>query len=175
MHFDCASAPGACAVGFMDNDPHSDFAPVGFPISFDPARPPSITVSPTAGLVAGQTIRVHGENLGEGRVEVDECLTLTWAACSFHEVTSAPDGSLDVSFPAQRDFTWGGHVSGSGSCDVDSACIIVVWVRSPTPDDDVTWSNWATPIVIHFATPPPSTTANSTTAVANLAEVSHAR
>jgi hypothetical protein len=161
-HFDCASAPGACAVGFIRSVPATGFAPVGFPISFDTTRPPRITVSPADHLTDGQAIEVRGVDVGQGIVEVDECLTLSWSGCEHAAVRSQPDGTFRLSLTVERDFTWGGHGPGSGSCDVDSDCVIVVWVRQ-TDSSDVTWSNTADPVVVHFAPGAPSPVSTTTT------------
>jgi len=162
-HFDCASAPGACAVGFIRSVPTTGFAPVGFPISFDAARPPRISVSTADGLTEGQTIEVRGVDVGQGIVEVDECLVMSWSGCTRTTVASEPDGTFRLSLKVERDFTWGGHGAGSGSCDVDSDCVIVVWVRR-TDSSDVTWSNTADPVVLHFAPGPAAPVSTTTTA-----------
>ena len=162
-HFDCASAPGACAVGFIRSVPATGFAPVGFPISFDTARPPRIFVSPADRLTDGQAIEVRGVDVGQGIVEVDECLVMSWSGCKQTKVASEPDGTFRLALTVERDFTWGGHSAGSGSCDVDSDCVIVVWVRR-TDSSDVTWSNAANPVVVHFAPAAPAPVSTTTTA-----------
>ncbi len=154
--FDCASAPGACAVGFVDGRPDSDFAPVGFPISFDPERPPRITVSPSDNLREGQSVVVRGVDVGRGAVEVAECAG-DRPGCSYHRVQSGADGSFEVSFPVERTFVWGGHGSGSWSCDVEAACVILVSVARDGLGGTA-WDNFAAPVVLHFAPVPETVT-----------------
>jgi hypothetical protein len=161
-NLDCASAPGACVVGFMSGDPKTDFAPVAFPISFDPARPPLITVSPTDGLTDGQTIQVRGIDVGAGTVRVAQCLRES-IGCVTHETVSAADGSFSVSFPVARDIPISGrYPTGTGHCGVDAECEIVASVFAAR-SNAWAWSNWATPIALRFApVPETSTTVGAT-------------
>jgi hypothetical protein len=145
----------------MRGSPQSGFAPVGFPITFDTARPPRIIVSPTEGLTDGQTIEIRGVDVGEGVVEVQQCLLLSWSACRHRAVRGEPDGTFRLSLTLERHFTWAGHSSGSGSCSVEADCVIVVWVKG-SDSRDVAWDNADAPIVLHFAPLPPSASSTTT-------------
>jgi len=156
-NFDCASAPGACVVGFMNGLPKANFTPVAFPISFDPARPPRITVSPADGLTSGQTIEVRGVDVGAGTVRVGQCLQGS-IGCVQHETIGAPDGSFSLSFPLVRDVQmYGRYPTGTGHCGIDYECEIVVSVYA-SDSGPWTWSNWETPVPLHFAPVPGTST-----------------
>jgi hypothetical protein len=149
----------------MNQSLHSDFSPVGFPITFDAARPPRVTVSPVDGLTDGQTVEVRGFDLGEADAYVGQCMTLSWASCEQVRVRTEPDGTFRTSLRVRRNYTWGGHGPGSGACDVDGDCILTVAVYDTAfAGTATTWDNFLTPIVLHFAPiPTTSTTVTGTT------------
>jgi hypothetical protein len=157
---DCGRAPGTCVVGFMNLNPGAHFAPVAFPISFDPARRPQITVTPDDALADGQSVVVSGVGVGEGTVEIEECLLPAWASCTSLEAQSRADGTFSTSMIVHRTLTWGGHGAGSGTCGVGGTCVVHVWI-TPKGWNSLLWLNPDQPVVLNFA-PVPTTTSTTT-------------
>ena len=63
--FDCASTPGACSLVttvYGTPVPVVVATPISFDSSVPPPLPPTITVTPSAGLVQGQPVTVTGAN-----------------------------------------------------------------------------------------------------------------
>jgi hypothetical protein len=162
---DCGSAPGACVVGVANQNPRSGFAPVSFPISFDLARRPKITVTPDNSLSDGQSVVVSGADVGEGTVQIEECLVPQWASCTYLEARSQPDGTFRTTMTVHRQLQWGGHGAGSGTCGVDGDCAVEVWVTPKGLDSYRIWINPDQPVGLRFAPapPPPSTASPITT------------
>lgn len=70
--------PGSCALLAFDDDASAGQAPPSIPLHFDPngplLPPPSVTVTPAAGLVDGQLIQVHGTGfIRDNSVRIFQC------------------------------------------------------------------------------------------------------
>ena len=161
---DCGRAPGTCVVGFMNTNSGSGFAPVSFPISFDPTRRPQITVTPDDALADGQSVVVSGVGVGEGAVQIEQCLLPAWASCTSLAVQSRADGTFSTPMTVRRTLTWGGHGAGSGTCGVGGTCVVHVWI-TPKGWNSLLWLNPDQPVVLNFA-PVPATTTSTTTTIA---------
>jgi hypothetical protein len=158
---DCGSAPGACIVGAMNGRTGAIVA--SFPISFDPARRPTITVTPKDSLKDRQTVVVRGVNIGEGRVQVGECLLPGQPACTLTKLASRPDGSFTATITVSRVIDWfgrGGPVSST--CGIDGDCVVEVFVTPNDLDSLPIWINRDHPVALHFAPGPPPPTSTST-------------
>ena len=155
---DCGSAPGTCVVGAMNASESAVVA--SFPISFDPARRPTITVTPNDPVTDGQTVVVRGFDVGAGTVQVGECLRSGRPACTFVKVTSRPNGTFSASMTVSRRIDWwgrGGPVSST--CGMDDDCVIEVWLWPEGFDSKGIWINPDRPVALQFAPePPPSST-----------------
>jgi hypothetical protein len=155
---DCGHAPGTCAVGISSADRKSDFAPLGVPIAFDPARRPTITVTPTDSLIDGQTVTVQGRNIGEGTVHIQQCLLPFWASCVSVDAASGPDGTFSTAMTVRRSFEWGGHGPGSGACGVDGDCVVDVSITPKWRDTGLMRLTADRPVAIEFRPVPTTTT-----------------
>jgi len=152
---DCGSAAGACVVGVVDA--RSAAIVASFALSFDPARRPQITVTPDQSLIDGQSIVVHGVDVGEGTLQVEECLVPQWASCRGVEANSEPDGSFSTAMTVSRLLQWDGHGPGSGTCGIDGDCVLEVWITPKDLDSYRIWLNPTQPVALHFAPATPST------------------
>jgi hypothetical protein len=152
---DCGIAPGACVVGVMNA--RTTAITASFAISFDPARRPQITVTPDQSLTDGQSVVVHGVDVGEGNVQVEECLLPQWASCTGVETKSQPDGTFATAMTVYRRLQWDGHGPGSGTCGIDGDCVLEVWITPKDLDSYRIWINPNQPVTLHFAPATPST------------------
>jgi hypothetical protein len=156
---DCGRAPGTCVVGVTDA--RTGATVVSFPIAFDPARHPSITVTPDAALMENQSVVVHGVDLGEGTMQIRECVVPLWASCTGVDVQTQPDGTFTIPITVDRRLQWLAHGSyaESATCGVDGDCVIEAWM---TPTDLGTYRisiNPDQPVTLDFVPATPSTTA----------------
>ena len=101
----CDTAPGACVIAVVDFFGAAALASA--PISFDATIPrphPSIAVTPSTGLRAGQSVSVHGTGFAAGGlVSVGECAVgarFCDAAFSGHETPVAGNGTFTISLNA---------------------------------------------------------------------------
>jgi Neocarzinostatin family len=166
---DCGAAAGTCLVGVRDASPKSTFVPVTFDLGFDPAKRPTIEVTPSTGLVDGQGVEVHGINVGAGSVTFSECLRDQWASCTYATATAGADGNFTATLPVQRVLHWGFHglIDQSSECGVDGDCVVVVWVAPngfENFDSSIyrVWIEPTRPVVLGFAPAPPPTTTTTT-------------
>jgi hypothetical protein len=148
---DCGSAPGTCVVGVANAVTGATV--VNFPIAFDPSRHPTITVTPATSLVDGQSVVVHGVYLGEGTMQIEQCLLPEWASCTGVDVPTQPDGTFTISITVHRQLQWLAHGSyaESSTCDVDGTCVIEAWM---TPADLSSYGisiNPNQPVALNFA------------------------
>jgi hypothetical protein len=107
--FDCASSPGACSL--VSTAYGSLPVVVATPISFDSSVPPppepTITVTPSTGLVQGQSVTVTGANFAPTTfVGLSECANATEPAgyCLFVNGSTLSDanGAFTATFTVRR-------------------------------------------------------------------------
>jgi hypothetical protein len=154
---DCGSAPGACVVGVMNARTAETVA--SFPISFDTARRPTISVTPASSLIDGQTMVIRADNIGAGSVNIGECILAGYMSCTDVDLPSNPDGSYTASLTVVRMFEWlsrGGPASGI--CEVDYDCVVRVSVTPPGLPSYPILIDPDQPITLHFAPAPLPTT-----------------
>ena len=157
---DCGRAPGACAVGVMNA--RTAVTVASFPISFDTTRPPVITVTPHDSLRDGQSVSVHGVDIGEGTVQIEECLLPLWG-CTYAHLSSGPDGTFTTAITVSRSIEWYGRAGPeSGVCGVDGDCVIEVYIVPKGFDSKQIWINPDQPVALEFA-PVPSTSPTTAT------------
>jgi acetyl esterase/lipase len=141
---DCR-VPGACVmIAAAYDDTANDYVEAGrVPLGFDPdgplAPPPTLTVSPSDGLVDGQTVALSGAGVLEDWVEVLQCTAAPsgWQDCDqdtfgFAEVSG---GTFELS---QRVFAVIGTGAGTVDCRVAGRCALVATTGSFAPGDTAT-------------------------------------
>jgi hypothetical protein len=153
---DCGSAPGICVVGVMQA--RGAVTVASFPISFDPARRPTITVTPGESLTDGQTVVVRGVNIGEGSVVVEECVSDS-PACIVVQASSGADGTFTAELTVNRLIEWFGRGGPTSSvCGVEGDCVVEVWLTPKGLDSKQILINPGRPVPLRFAPAPLPTT-----------------
>ncbi len=111
---DCRSAAGACEVQVGPFDPSTDR--VSQPLAFDPnaplAPPPTVTVTPSTGLVDGQHVVVDGAGFSPSTpVGVSECAnTSSVGTCALGtSIQTAGDGTFSLQMDLHNRM-WAGTV-----------------------------------------------------------------
>jgi hypothetical protein len=165
---DCGAVPGTCIAGLRSADPRSSFAPVTFDLAFDPAKRPTLEVTPLSALVDGQTIEVRGINVGAGTVSIVECLVDQWDSCQAHEATAGADGNFRTTFAIDRVLHWWSHgsIEFAEECGVESECFITAWITPNGVEPNAENRLQIEPnrlVMIAFAPAPPTTTTTTTT------------
>lgn len=132
--FDCAGAPGACAIKVQGGQ--FGGAPVSVRVGFDPAVPPVVATfvaTPRDGLVDHQLVTVAGEGFTPGvSVSVLECVAQAapYPACDYRgsrSVTAGFHGQFAVTFAMQRTIAAFTGPNGAASVDCASrvgACVL---------------------------------------------------
>jgi hypothetical protein len=157
---DCSSAQGACLVGVMDA--RSAVVVASYPIAFDLSRAPTISVSPRDSLTDGESVSVHGVDVGEGQVDIEECLLPFWDSCNDHETSSGPDGSFTTVIPLNRSIDWYSRSGPIAATCGDSNCGIIAFV-TPNGLGKSIPINLDRPVTLKFTLQPTTTTTTITT------------
>ena len=124
---DCSAAPGACAlvIGKVA-DPSWTLHVV--PLTFDPARRPTLSVTPTDALHDGQSVTLHGSGWGYFALAVYECVdrgeVFSGPPCvEVGSVATSHADTFDATFPVA------GSILETPTSSIDCAvasCVLVV-------------------------------------------------
>ena len=157
---DCGAADGACVVGVFS--PRTGVTMASYPISFDATRRPTITVTPTDALTDGQSVTVRGANIGEGRVQIEECVPPRSSACVSVELAVGPSGAFTTPMTVRRVIDWYSRSGPATSvCGIDGDCAIDVTFLPNGFESQRMWITAHRSVVLHFAPVPPAATTNA--------------
>jgi hypothetical protein len=173
---DCAT-PDACILGMEETANQTESATVALSFENVPIVPPTVTVTPSTGLLDQQTVEVAGTGYTPGAtVALIECPAGSAAvsACDFSTglfVTADGSGAIDTPYRAVRAITVNG---ASLDCATPMACAVSVGnvddfdQRSLVP---ISFENLPIPIPnpVGVSTAPPPVTPSGAPPVATLA------
>ncbi|HET6950086.1 MAG TPA: neocarzinostatin apoprotein domain-containing protein [Acidimicrobiales bacterium] len=141
---DCR-APGACVlIAAAYDDTTNDYVEAArAPLGFDPdgplAPPPTLTVSPSDGLVDGQTVTLSGAGVLGDNVEILQCSPAPsgWEDCDQFTFgfADAPGGTFETS---QRVFAVISTGAGPVDCRAAGSCVLIATSGSFAPGETAT-------------------------------------